>query len=262
MRFTALMLCLCLLVGLCACGNRTGGAYTKIATLTEGAYGIGFRSGDPAADYVDAALKVLAAGGQIHETAIRWFGDDPTYYPGDANAMDALEPAEARTFIVGVDVDNFPMSYKSGENYGGFDVELAQQVCQFLGWELRFQEIADESQAYVELSSGNVDCVWGGMMLSAAETKFRVLGPYMDCDLVVVVLAGNRLGSLRKLEGRSVAMNDAAKYAAAAAAPELANAGAQLHTVAMGNDRLFDALVRGTYDAILTDSAAALYYMR
>ena len=55
---------------------------------------------------------------------------------------------------------------------------------------------------------------------------------------------------------------DAAKYAAAAAAPELANAGAQLHTVAMGNDRLFDALVRGTYDAILTDSAAALYYMR
>ena len=52
MRFFALLLCLCLLMGLCACGNRTGGAYTKIATLAEGTYGIGFRNEDPAADYV------------------------------------------------------------------------------------------------------------------------------------------------------------------------------------------------------------------
>ena len=52
MRFFALLLCLCLLMGLCACGNRTGGAYTKIATLAEGTYGIGFRNEDPAGHYV------------------------------------------------------------------------------------------------------------------------------------------------------------------------------------------------------------------
>ena len=132
-RFLALILCVCLLLTVCGCGNRTSGAYTQIATLAEGAYGIGFRTGDPAADYVEAAMKVLAAGGQIHEAAVHWFGSDPTYFPGDAGALDALEPAEQRIFIVGVDTDNFPMSYKSGDAYTGFDVELAQQVCQLLG---------------------------------------------------------------------------------------------------------------------------------
>ena len=261
-RFLALILCVCLLLTVCGCGNRTSGAYTQIATLAEGAYGIGFRTGDPAADYVEAAMKVLAAGGQIHEAAVHWFGSDPTYFPGDAGALDALEPAEQRIFIVGVDTDNFPMSYKSGDAYTGFDVELAQQVCQLLGWDLRFQEIEDESQAFVELSSGNVDCVWGGMMLSTEETKFRVVGPYMDCDIVVVVLAGNKLGSLRKLADKSVAMNDAPKYAGAAEANQLAGSVGQLQALGIGSDGLFDGLVKGTYDAIVVESAAARFYMR
>lgn len=262
MRFTALTLCLCLLLGLCACGNRTGGAYTRIGVLMESTYGIGFRNEDPAADYVEAALKVMAANGQIHESAVRWFSDDPTYFPGDANALDGLDPPEPRVFIMGVDPDNFPMSYRDGENYNGFDVELARQVCQMLGWELRFQNIGDESDAYVELSSGNVDCVWGGMMLSSEQSKYRVVGPYMDCDIVVVVLAGNHLGSLRKLSDRAVAMNDAKKYADAVAASELNGNVGELRQLATGNDKLFDGLVRGDYDAIVTDSAAAMYYMR
>lgn len=259
MRFLALFLALCLL---CGCSNRTGGAYTKIATLAEGTYGIGFRTGDPAADYVEAALKVMAANNQIHETAVRWFSSDPTYYPGDPSALDGLDPAEKRTFIVGLDPDNFPMSYKSGSDYAGFDVELAQQVCQMLGWELRFQEIADESQAYVELSSGNVDCVWGGMMLSAEETKFRVVGPYMDCDLVVIVLAGNHLSSMRKLSDKTLATGDATRYAVIVDASELRTKTADVQTLSIGADQLFDGLVKGNYDAILTDSAAAQYYMR
>ena len=116
-RISALILSVCLLLGLCACGNRTGGAYTKIATLTEGRYAIGFRNDDPAAEYVEAALKVLNAGGQVHETEVRWFGDTVTSFESDAAALDALEAPTARTFILGVDPDNFPMSYKSGDRY-------------------------------------------------------------------------------------------------------------------------------------------------
>lgn len=261
-RISALILSVCLLLGLCACGNRTGGAYTKIATLTEGRYAIGFRNDDPAADYVEAALKVLNAGGQVHETEVRWFGDTVTSFESDAAALDALDPPEARTFILGVDPDNFPMSYKSGEQYAGFDVELAEKVCGLLGWELRFQDIGSEADAYVELSSGNVDCVWGGMMLDPAETKFRVISPYMDADIVVIVLAGNHLGSLRKLEGKTVAMNEAQKYADALAGLELSTAAGSLERLPIGTDQLFDGLVKGTYDAIVTNNAAALYYMR
>ena len=58
-RITALLLAGCLCLTLIGCGNRSGGAYTMIETLTEGQYAIGFRNGDPAAEYVQAALKVL-----------------------------------------------------------------------------------------------------------------------------------------------------------------------------------------------------------
>lgn len=261
-RIAALILTICLLLGLCACGNRTGGAYTRIATLSQGSYGIGFRNDDPSADYVEAALKVLSANGQIREIDIRWFGDTVTSFEGDAEALDKLEAPAPRSFIMGLDVDNFPMSYKSGEQYAGFDVELAEKVCALLGWELRFQEIGDESDAYVELSSGNVDCVWGGMMLDPSETMFRVICPYMEADLAVIVLAGNHLGSLRKLSGKIIGLNDGKKYTDALASSELITSAGEIKTVSLGSDQLFDGLVKGTYDAIITDNAAARYYMR
>lgn len=261
-RISALLLTVCLLLGLCACGNRTGGAYTLIATLSQGSYGIGFRNDDPAADYVEAALKVLNESGQIREIDIRWFGDAVTAFESDATALDKLDAPAPRQFIMGLDADNFPMSYKSGDRYAGFDVELAEKVCALLGWELRFHEIGDESDAYVELSSGNVDCIWGGMMLDPSESTFRVICPYMEADISVIVLAGSHLGSLRKLSDKTIGMNDGQKYADAVANSELTGSTAEIKTVSIGNDQLFDGLVKGTYDAIITDRAAARYYMR
>ena len=75
-RITALLLAVCLCLTLIGCGNRSGGAYTMIETLTEGQYAIGFRNGDPAAEYVQAALKVLSAQGRIGEISVKWFGKE------------------------------------------------------------------------------------------------------------------------------------------------------------------------------------------
>ena len=57
-------------------------------------------------------------------------------------------------------------------------------------------------------------------------------------------------------------MNDAPKYAGAAEANQLGGSVGQLQALGIGSDGLFDGLVKGTYDAIVVDSAAALYYMR
>lgn len=260
-RMIALLLCLCLLTCLSAC-SRSGGAYTLIETLAEGKYAIGFRNEDPAAEYVQAALATLSAGGKIHELEIKWFGGEQTSFPSDAQALETLGMPEPRTFIMGLDPDNFPMSYEDGGVYTGFDVELAREVCSLLGWELKFQEIADESAAYVELSSGNVDCVWGGMLLDANTTDYRVICPYMDGGVVVVVLSGNRLGSMRRLSGKVIGMNDAQKYADALAGTDLPDRAEEIKVTGLANQQLFDALYHGKYDAIVTDSAAALYYMR
>lgn len=260
-RFFSLLLTVCLLASLCAC-NQSGGAYTLIETLTEGHYAIGFRNEDPAGDYVMAALCVLSAGGQIRDLEMKWFGKEVTSFPSDADALANIGQPEPRTFIMGLDADNFPMSYQDSGIYTGFDVDVARLVCDLLGWELKFQEIGDETDAYVELSSGNVDCIWGGMMLNENETLYQVVCPYMEASVVVVVLSGNHLGSMRKLSGKVIGMNNAEKYAEALAATDLSARAAEIKVTDAGNETVFDSLYRGEYDAIITDSAAAMYYMR
>lgn len=255
-------LVLVLMLALCACG-KTGGAYTMVTTLTEGSYAIGFRNDDPIADYVEAALKVLAAEGKVAELEVRWFNDTSiTDFGKDRNALTKLGEIPNRTLIMGVDPDNFPMSYKSNDVYMGFDVELCREVCNLLGWQLRFCEVEDESKAFVHLYSGNADVVWGGMLLDPNETAYSVRCCYMQGGNVVMTLAGNGLNSVRKLAGKTIGMNQAPRYAQALATSELKQTAGQIVTTEDGNDVMFDSLYKGVYDAIVTDYAAAKYYMR
>ncbi len=260
-RLSALVLAVCMLLTLCAC-NKTGGAYTLVATLSEGKYAIGFRNDDPIADYVEAALKVLAANGKVAELEIKWFNDYCTDFSKDGNALSKLPAAEPRTLIMGLDPDNFPMSYKSNEVYMGFDVELCRAVCDLLGWTLQFCEVEDESKAFVHLYSGNADVVWGGMLLDTTEKNFSVRCPYMDGGVVLVSLAGSGLNSIRKLSGGIIGMNDAPKYMAAFKTTDLKTTAGGTVICEEGNDVVFDNLYRGEYNAVVTDMAAAKYYMR
>ena len=149
-RIAALLLALTLCC--CAACSKTVGSYRVVKTLSTEQFRIGFRDGDQAAVYVNAALKVLAADGTIHSLALKWFGTDNTTFDSDAGALDALGDIPQRTFIMGLNEERFPMSYADGDGYSGFDVELAQAVCARLGWTLQYQSIANRN-AYVELSS-------------------------------------------------------------------------------------------------------------
>ena len=152
-RMIALILALCMVSTLCACG-KTGGAYTMVETLSEGQYAIGFRNGVIVADYVEAALKVLSANGKVGELEVRWFNDtNITDFGKDTNALAKLGEIPQRTLIMGLDPDNFPMSYVSNGVYMGFDVELCRAVCDLLGWELKFCEVEDETKAFVTPST-------------------------------------------------------------------------------------------------------------
>ena len=43
--------------------------------------------------------------------------------------------------------------------------------------------------AYVELSSGNIDVAWGGLALEREDVKYEVTAPYLTNDIVIVTLA-------------------------------------------------------------------------
>lgn len=81
----------------------------------------------------------------------------------------AIDPAEDLTrvqergyFVCGI-TDYAPMNYKddNGE-WTGFDTDFAKAVAEYLDLEVKFFELGDWNQKYVELDSGNIDMIWNG----------------------------------------------------------------------------------------------------
>lgn len=258
-RYLALALVLCLMLPLTGCGKITG-RYRVLETLDTQSFSIGFRDGDYVQYYVEAALKVLAADGTVQRLAMQWFGEDRTSFSKDINALEKVGAAASRTLLLGADTDVFPMSYEENGNYAGFDIDLAREVCNRLGWELKVIPIKAEN-AYVELSSGNIDVAWGGLVLDNEEGKYETLSPYLSNDIVLVTLADGGAKSLRGLKGQSLGVTTETKFMNALSSNEkLMERFDQIKRLTGGSKALLDALTGREVDAIIVYSIALAYY--
>ncbi len=260
-----ILLALVMLLGCTACGSRGGrSGVSTVATLVEQDYSLAFRNGDPTRDYVDAAIKVLNAQGRVDELATKWFGSRIVRFERDAQALEKLEEEPARRdLIIGVDVNSFPMAYLSNGEFWGFDVELAMAVADLLGWNLKIQTIEKED-VYIELSSGNIDCAWGGIALDDKEVEdglYSEYGPYMHNDIVIAVRGGSFIYNKLMLTGKSLAMCSTAEAMDALNSdPGLAKRMGQTTRLASGTTECFSYLFTGKCDAVLADTAAIYYF--
>ena len=93
------------------------------------------------------------------------------------------------TLVVGFDAEFPPYGYKddSGE-YTGFDLELAQEVCDRNNWTLVKQPI-DWDAKDAELDSGSIDCIWNGFTINGREDDYTWTKPYINNKQVIVVKA-------------------------------------------------------------------------
>ena len=112
---------------------------------------------------------------------------------------------EAFTFKHGYDKDFPPYSYigDDGETTG-FDVELAQAVCELNGW--NYEGVAINWDAKdAELESGSIDCIWSGFTKSPdREPKFAWSDPYSVNTIKIMVLEGSDIKSTDDLAGKKV----------------------------------------------------------
>ena len=88
--------------------------------------------------------------------------------------------SDQKTFTVGFDAEFPPYGYRdeSGE-YVGFDLDLAEEVCNRQGWELVKQPIDWDSKD-MELDSGAIDCIWNGFTMNGREDEYTWSEPYID----------------------------------------------------------------------------------
>lgn len=90
------------------------------------------------------------------------------------------------TLVAGV-TDFAPMDYRDGEEWTGFDVELAETFAERLGVTLELKEIEWDDKTRL-LEKGEIDCIWNGMtMTPALAESISCSRPYLSNAQVVVM---------------------------------------------------------------------------
>ena len=167
------------------------------------------------------------------------------------------------TLTVGFDANFPPYGYmdESGE-YIGFDLDLAQEVCDRLGWELIKQPIDWDSKD-MELSSGSIDCIWNGFTYNGREDSYTWSEPYVDNSQVFVVSANSGIKTLADLSGKIIDVQ--ADSSALAALEEDSNAelmGSFADMIQVPEyNTAFMNLEAGAADAVAMDIGVANYQM-
>lgn len=256
-RVLCALLCVCLLASMGACGGKSG--YRVIDTYSaEGSYVVAFRQDDRLAVIFTAAMRELADSGVLKSASLKWFGENLVSLRGEEGALaDLWDEVEPRTVTVGVDVTNMPMSYETAEGYLGFDVDVANYVCSYLGWNMTIYPI-DPANVDVELRSGNIDMAMG-IPESDERSGFSYSPAYLTSRYVLVARVSGSVRDRSAMKGKTLGvavtdldiLNQDPKFVESLGAV----------TYQTNTDGLFQALMSGEVDGILVSSVVAAYYM-
>ncbi len=149
------------------------------------------------------AVGILATGcgNKAAETKAETTGET-----GAESKADDETPAatgERTTFTVGFDASFPPYGYQENGEYVGFDLDLAQEVCDRNGWELVKTPI-DWDAKDMELNSGAIDCIWNGFTMNGREDAYTWTEPYVDNTQVFAVKKDGEITSAADLAGKTV----------------------------------------------------------
>lgn len=169
-----------------------------------------------------------------------------------------------KTFVVGFDAEYPPYGYmdENGE-YTGFDLELAEAVCELEGWTLVKQPIVWDNKDN-ELNSGSIDCIWNGFTMDGREDDYTWSVPYVDNSQVIVTGKDSGIQTLADLNGKVVGVQAASAALSVLEDEEqqksLADTFKNLQTFADYNTA-FAELQAGSVDAIAMDIGVAQYQL-
>ena len=174
--------------------------------LSSEEYGIGFKKGNTELrDKVQATLLDMLADGTFDEIAEKWGLEESICLTADDEVQEETA-ADDNTFVVGFDAEFPPYGYKNDDGeYVGFDLDLAQEVCDRNGWILKKQPIEWNSKD-MELNSGSISCIWNGFTMNGREDAYTWTTPYVDNSQVVVVRKDSGITQLTDLSVKVVAV--------------------------------------------------------
>lgn len=229
-------------------------------------YAIGFRQGDEElAETVSGAVQALVLNGTYDEIGEK-YPDIKDYLCLTADGIDeSTLPEEGSgdpeyTFKHGFDLDYPPYSYLQDDgSVGGFDVELCQAVCDYLGWGYEAVPFNWEAKD-MELNAESCDCIWSGFTKEGREDKYTWGITYSNNTQGILVAADSGIETLDDLAGKivGVQIDTSAADMLEDARKDLADTFAELKTYETYTVAYND-LKAGAIDAIAIDMTAGGY---
>ena len=183
-----------------------------------------------------------------------------------AEEVSAEATAEGgREFIVGFDAEYPPYGYldMATNDYTGFDLELAQELCNRRGWTLVKKPINWDNKD-AEIDSGSIDCIWNGMTYTGREALYTWSDPYVNNSIVMCVLADSDIQTLADLAGKVVITQTESSAQTALEGEELAALRASFADLQLNPsyNTCFQDMQAGAVDAIAVDIGVAQYQMK
>ena len=134
-----------------------------------------------------------------------------TAAPAETEAAKEEAPAETEAaaegtyvFKHGFDLDYPPYSYIGDDGaIGGFDVEMAQAVCDYYGWEYEAVPFNWDAKD-AELNAGSCDCIWSGFTVNGREDDYLWSKAYSDNTQLIMVSEDSGIETLADLAGKAV----------------------------------------------------------
>lgn len=216
-----------------------------------------------AALFLSAMMVCTMAGcGDKEDNTDKKDGQDIADTQADSSAEN-----DDNTFVVGFDAEFPPYGFMDDNGqYTGFDLDLAQEVCERNGWTLVKQPVDWDSKD-MELNSGSIDCIWNGFTMNGREDDYTFTKPYVDNSIVVVVAADSDIASLDGLAGKVVAVQTDSSGLAALQGEDaseeniaLAASFADLQQIPDYNTAFMN-LEAGAVDAVVLDIGVAKYQL-
>ena len=224
-----------------------------------------------------SAASTAASEAEKVEEAVQEAAEEVTEEMGaeaaaeaDAQAADAAAAEEAvaeggREFIVGFDAEYPPYGYldMATNDYTGFDLELAQELCNRRGWTLVKKPINWDNKD-AEIDSGSIDCIWNGMTYTGREALYTWSDPYVNNSIVMCVLADSDIQTLADLAGKVVITQTESSAQTALEGEELAALRASFADLQLNPsyNTCFQDMQAGAVDAIAVDIGVAQYQMK
>ena len=173
---------------------------------------------------------------------------------------------DAPTMIMGLDNAYPPYGFLGEDgNLTGFDIDLATEVAERNGWNLKLEAI-DWAAKDALLGQGTINCIWNGFTMEGREKDYAFSNPYMLNEQVVVVKKDAGIKDLGGLAGKTVITQ--ADSAALDVLEDEDGQKALADTFADGKvqtisdyNNAFMQLESGTVDAVACDLSIADYQM-